>query len=67
MATGLLKSRAFVRFGRALEGYDGMGSLLGYLLLPKRAAHTDRSGQQYGLFELGPDLVLFQSTHHMIF
>ena len=54
MATVLLKSRAFVRFDRALEGYtwDVMGSLLEF-------AGAEAGGtpivlvQQYGLFWLG--------------
>ena len=56
MATGLVKSRAFVRSERALEGYtwDVMGSLLEF-------AGAEAGGtpivlvQQYGLFELGSD------------
>ena len=63
MATDLLKSRAFVRSERALEGYtwDVMGSLLEF-------AGAEAGGtpivlvQQYGLFELGSDYRSFDAA-----
>ena len=63
MATDLLKSRAFVRSERALEGYAWvmMGSLLEF-------AGAEAGGtpivlvQQYGLFELGSDMELLLSS-----
>ena len=66
MATDLLKSRAFVRSERALEGYAWvvMGSLLEF-------AGAEAGGspivlvQQYGLFELGSDMELF--CHRILF